>query len=66
VRDLLGLGAALHFGDLEELEVVVDLLLERLDARELFFDVGPLAQERLSLGLIVPEARRSGPIVELL
>jgi hypothetical protein len=64
--DALGFGAAFHLGDLEQLEVVGHLLLERFEARDSVFDVRAFAQERLSLRLIVPEAGSAGAIVELI
>jgi hypothetical protein len=62
----LGRGAAFHLGDLEELEVVADGLLEALERGELLFEVGPLAEQDLGLGLVVPEAGRAGAFVELI
>jgi len=61
----ISLRAALHLGDLEELEVVVDLLLQALEARELFFGLGAFAQEFLRLFLVVPEAWGAGAVVQL-
>jgi hypothetical protein len=70
VRDLafdaLGLGAAFHLGDLEELEVVTDLLLEAFEAGDLLLGLGALAEELLRLLLIVPEPGRTGPVVQLI
>jgi hypothetical protein len=63
--DRFGLGPAFGGRQLEEPGVVVDLLTELLDARDLLFDVRALAQDDLRLGLIVPEARRAGAIVQL-
>jgi hypothetical protein len=62
----LALGRAFGGRHVEELEVVVDVLAEAIERRELLFGVGALAEERLRLGLIVPETWGAGAIVELL
>jgi len=51
--------------ELEVLEGVGDVLLEALDRRELFLDVGALAKDLLRLGLVVPEVGRPGLFVQL-
>jgi hypothetical protein len=56
------------FGDrhVEELEVVVDVLAQTIERRELLFGVGSFTKERLSRRLIVPKSWGASAIVELL
>jgi hypothetical protein len=65
VFDALALRTALHLGDLEQLEVVVDEFVERFVAGDLVFDVGALTEERLRLGRVVPESGGARAVVEL-
>ncbi len=66
VLGLVGLDAPLFGAELEEREIVVEVAAELVDARELVFDLGPLAEQRLRLDLIVPEVGRAGAIVQLI
>src|SRR5206468_4092381 len=63
--DRVGLLSPLGDGELEQLRVVLEVALQLLDRRDLVFDLGALAKERLRLGLIVPKAGRARALVQL-